>query len=71
MQTQLISLTSLKQWLMKKLLLLLIAFCPAIYLSSQTYEPSASNLKYREEFQDRKFGMFIHWGVYSVMGEGE
>jgi len=25
----------------------------------------------REWFQDAKFGMFIHWGVYSVLGEGE
>ena len=22
-------------------------------------------------FQDAKFGMFIHWGVYSVLGDGE
>jgi len=25
----------------------------------------------REWFQDAKFGIFIHWGVYSVLGEGE
>ncbi len=29
------------------------------------------NLKARREFQDDKFGMFIHWGVYSVLGNGE
>jgi alpha-L-fucosidase len=29
------------------------------------------NLKARREFQDAKFGMFIHWGVYSVLGNGE
>src|SRR2546429_2736672 len=22
-------------------------------------------------FQDAKFGLFIHWGVYSVLGDGE
>ena len=27
--------------------------------------------KAREWFQDSKFGMFIHWGVYSVLGDGE
>ena len=25
----------------------------------------------RTWFQDAKFGMFIHWGVYSVLGQGE
>src|SRR5271165_7345503 len=29
------------------------------------------NLQARREFQDAKFGMFIHWGVYSVLGDGE
>ena len=36
-----------------------------------SYQPSAENLKARQEFQDAKFGMFIHWGVYSVLGDGE
>ena len=39
--------------------------------SAQTYVPSESNLKARKWFQDAKFGMFIHWGVYSVPGRGE
>jgi alpha-L-fucosidase len=25
----------------------------------------------REWFQDSKFGLFVHWGVYSVLGDGE
>ena len=33
--------------------------------------PAASNLAARRAFQDAKFGMFIHWGVYSVLGDGE
>jgi alpha-L-fucosidase len=37
----------------------------------QTYEPSEANLKAREWFQNARFGMFIHWGVYSVLGDGE
>jgi len=36
-----------------------------------TYTPTPENLKAREWFQDAKFGMFIHWGVYSVLGDGE
>jgi alpha-L-fucosidase len=35
------------------------------------YQPSSENLEARREFQDMKFGMFIHWGVYSVLGDGE
>lgn len=36
-----------------------------------SYQPSSENLQARREFQDMKFGMFIHWGVYSVLGNGE
>ncbi len=35
------------------------------------YRPAAANLAAREWFQDARFGMFIHWGVYSVLGDGE
>jgi alpha-L-fucosidase len=35
------------------------------------YEPTPENIKMREWFQDAKFGLFIHWGVYSVLGDGE
>lgn len=38
---------------------------------AQTYQPSAENLENREWFQDAKFGMFIHWGIYSVLGVHE
>ncbi len=38
---------------------------------AQTYRPSEANLKARQWFQDAKFGLFIHWGVYSVLGDGE
>lgn len=34
------------------------------------YSPTEQNLENREWFQDNKFGMFIHWGVYSVMAGG-
>lgn len=35
------------------------------------YQPSPENLQAREWFQNAKFGMFIHWGVYSILGDGE
>ena len=33
------------------------------------YIPSAENLRNREWFRDAHFGMFIHWGVSSVIGK--
>ncbi|HEY6391139.1 MAG TPA: alpha-L-fucosidase, partial [Bryobacteraceae bacterium] len=38
---------------------------------AQSYQPTPENLKSRQWFQDNKFGLFIHWGVYSVLGKGE
>lgn len=35
------------------------------------YVPSGENMRAREWFRDAKFGMFIHWGIYSMLGDGE
>src|SRR2546423_8465633 len=43
----------------------------AIGRAQTGYRPSASNLAAREWFQDARFGLFVHWGVYSVLGDGE
>lgn len=39
--------------------------------NANVYTPTAENLKNREEFRDARFGMFIHWGIYSMLGSGE
>ena len=39
--------------------------------AQEKYTPTPANLEARTWFQDAKFGMFIHWGVYSVLGDGE
>ncbi len=39
--------------------------------AQQPYVPAPENLKNRSEFQDMKFGVFIHWGIYSMMADGE
>ena len=52
----------------------IIALALAGYSQSpgqSAYVPSADNLRNREWFRDASFGMFIHWGVYSVLGQGE
>ena len=40
-------------------------------VAASPYRPSAENLEAREWFRDARFGIFIHWGVYSVLGRGE
>ncbi|MDE6179591.1 MAG: alpha-L-fucosidase, partial [Phocaeicola sp.] len=39
--------------------------------SGQAYTPTPENLKARQEFQDNKFGIFLHWGIYSMTAQGE
>ena len=58
----------LAHWL--RLVLCLAVLAP-LAVSAQAYEPTPENLAAREKFQDAKFGVFIHWGVYSVLGRGE
>jgi alpha-L-fucosidase len=47
------------------------ALSALIAFGQSDYHPSPENLQARREFQDMRFGMFIHWGVYSVLGDGE
>lgn len=56
---------------MKKIALLILLALLTNLSFSQEYQPSPENLENREWFQDAKFGMFIHWGVYSVLGVHE
>ncbi|MBK8060783.1 MAG: alpha-L-fucosidase [Gemmatimonadetes bacterium] len=45
---------------------------PASALLSQPgYTPTPENVAARTWFQDARFGLFVHWGVYSQMGAGE
>lgn len=55
-----------------KTLLLSLSFLVTFSLFAQTpYTPTAENLKAREEFRDGKFGIFLHWGLYSMLATGE
>ena len=56
---------------MKKIALLILLALLTNLSFAQEYQPSPENLENREWFQDAKFGMFIHWGVYSVLGVHE
>ena len=54
---------------MRKIILsMLLALAGLLAIAQQTaYVPSEENLKARQEFQDNKLGVFIHWGVYSTV----
>jgi alpha-L-fucosidase len=57
----------------RKLLLLCLLFAAIAGRSNAQgpYTPTAENLAARQKFQDMKFGLFIHWGIYSILGDGE
>ena len=55
---------------MRYFLILLLANAP-FFIAAQTYTPDWNSLDKRptpQWFQDAKFGIFIHWGVYAVPG---
>lgn len=56
---------------MKKTLPALLLFCHLFAPAQESYKPSAENLAARKTFQDDKYGLFIHWGLSSVLGNGE
>jgi alpha-L-fucosidase len=54
-----------------KFLIVLLFMVSFSAFSQKDYVPTPENLAARTWFQDAKFGLFIHWGVYSVLGDGE
>ena len=61
---------TLKMFINKYNILLTIVFTTSIF-SQQTYQPNWESIDERENpqwFSNAKFGIFIHWGLYSVPG---
>lgn len=56
---------------MKKILTCFFALIILASSYAQTYTPTLTTLETRSQFQDAKFGLFIHWGVFSIMADGE
>ena len=50
---------------------LLYFLCFSIFIKSQEVYQTKDILKARQEFQDAKFGIFLHWGLYSMLATGE
>ena len=49
---------------------LAIAWC-ALPTCAQEYVPTPENMASRKAFSEARFGIFIHWGLYSLFGQGE
>lgn len=61
---------------MRRLILVLAITTAVTGLSATPQGPSLTAVPperaaAREWFRDAKFGMFVHWGVYSLLGQGE
>lgn len=57
---------------MKRLVTLAVALVLSVRAFAQSdYVPSQENIEAREAFRDAKLGIFIHWGLYSMLATGE
>ena len=57
---------------MKRFLIsLLLISAVATSAVAQGYKPTEENLRVRKEFAEDRFGIFIHWGIYSMFAQGE
>lgn len=57
---------------MKRLLLCCCAALLALSATAQPgYVPAPENLAARQQFADSRFGIFLHWGLYALPGQGE
>ena len=59
---------------MKKLILsfiLLLTPFSGVIIAQNEYVPSPENLESRQQFAQDRFGIFIHWGIYSMLANKE
>lgn len=56
----------------RNLITTLFALLMSLSLTAQSsYQPSKANLQSRQAFEEARFGIFIHWGIYSLFAQGE
>ena len=57
---------------MKRFFLLVALLCMAgAPLRAENYKPTPENLQSRRQFSEDRFGIVIHWGIYSTFAQGE
>ncbi len=57
--------------MIKTMLAFLFSLLAMTGFSQHSYTPTLANLQARRWFDSARFGMFIHWGASSVLGDGE
>ncbi|MCQ2139693.1 MAG: alpha-L-fucosidase [Bacteroidales bacterium] len=50
---------------------LLLGICALSATAQPGYKPSSENIATRQQFEADRFGIFIHWGIYAMLGHGE
>ncbi len=56
---------------MNKLFTIIFAICAFCASAQESYTPTPENLAARKAFAEDRFGLFVHWGVSSMLGAGE
>ncbi|MDY3063915.1 MAG: alpha-L-fucosidase, partial [Bacteroidaceae bacterium] len=57
---------------MKNVLNIILPFLLLTPLATKAqYTPHPSNIEARRQFEESRFGIFIHWGLYAMLGQGE
>ena len=56
---------------MKRTLSTIALLLSFLGVMAQGYVPTKENLAERENFRAAKFGVFLHWGIYSTFAQGE
>ena len=56
---------------MKRCIAAILAAAAMFPALAQEYVPTKENIEAREAFADKRFGVFIHWGIYSMFAQGE
>ncbi|MCI6161066.1 MAG: alpha-L-fucosidase [Prevotellaceae bacterium] len=56
----------------KKICVLTLCMASVLGVAAQShYTPTAENIEARKEFEGFRFGIFLHWGIYSTYAQGE
>ncbi|MBB3703171.1 alpha-L-fucosidase [Alloprevotella rava] len=56
---------------MKKIITAILLFSTLSSFAQTYYKPTQENIQSRNDFANEKFGIFLHWGLYSIFGQGE
>lgn len=56
---------------MKRLLTACTLLIVSVTAAQPGYRPAPENVEARKQFADGRFGVFLHWGLYAMLAQGE